>query len=130
MRTTAGRTRLIAMSVLTVLAGARWVLSAQGRGESWIAVVSTSACGAMHSEGGHADCIRKCNRGGAAIGHPEWKPQPLVLVRESDHSVWSVDNDSSLKGFEGQRVKAEVAMDAEKKSVHVTKVAAAEERKP
>lgn len=98
--------------------------------ETWIALVSDRGCGAKHSEPGQTDCIRKCNRGGAAIGHPEWKPQPLVLVKESDHSVWTVDNPSSLNGLEGRRVRADVAIDASKKGVHVKKVAAASERNP
>jgi hypothetical protein len=98
------------------------------RGEKWIAVVSDSACGAEHSPGGHADCIRKCVRGGAAIGHPEWKPQELVLVRASDRSVWGVDNPSSLTGFEGQRVRVNVEVDAKGRRVHVVKVIAEMEK--
>ena len=98
--------------------------------ETWIALVSDAGCGAKHSKPGKADCIRKCNRGGAAIGHLEWKPQPLVLVKESDHSVWTVDNPSSLNGLEGRRVRADVDIDTSKKGVHVKKVAAASERNP
>ena len=56
---------------------------------------------------------------GAAIGHPEWKPQPLVLVKESDRSVWIIDNPSSLSGLEGQRVRADVEIDAARKAVQV-----------
>jgi hypothetical protein len=98
--------------------------------ETWIAWVSDQACGAKHSEPGHADCIRKCIRGGAAVGHPEWKPQPLVLVKESDRSVWIIDNPSSLSGLEGQRVRANVEIDASKKAFHVKRVAQASERNP
>jgi hypothetical protein len=67
-------------------------LLARPYAETWIAWVSDQACGAKHSEPGHVDCIRKCIRGGAAIGHPVWKPQPLVLVKESDRSLWIIDN--------------------------------------
>jgi hypothetical protein len=98
-------------------------LLARPHAETWIAWVSDQACGAKHSEPGHADCIRKCIRGGAAIGHPEWKPQPLVLVKESDRSVWIIDNPSSLSGLEGQRVRADVEIDAARKAVHVKRVA-------
>jgi hypothetical protein len=105
-------------------------LLARSHGETWIAWVSDQACGAKHSEPGHADCIRKCIRGGAAIGHPEWKPQPLVLVKESDRSVWTIDNPSSLSGLEGQRVRADVETDAARKAVHVKRVAEASERNP
>jgi hypothetical protein len=76
----------------------------------------------MHSGPGHADCIRKCARGGAAIGHPEWKPQHLVLIKEADQSVWIVDNPSALSAFDGQRVRAGVKVDAVRKSVHINKV--------
>lgn len=92
-------------------------LLARPHAETWIAWVSDHACGAKHSEPGHADCIRKCTRGGAAIGHPEWKSQPLVLVRESDRSVWIIDNPSSLSGLEGQRVRADVEIHAARKAV-------------
>jgi hypothetical protein len=108
-------------------------LPACPQAETWIAWVSDEACGAKHSEPGQADCIRKCNRGGASVGHPEWKPQPLVLVKESDHSVWTVDNPSSLNGFEGQRVRADVEINSNKQNkngLHVKKVAAASERNP
>ena len=72
----------------------------------------------------------KCFRGGAAIGHPEWKSQPLVLVKESDRSVWIIDNPSSLSGLEGQRVRADVEINAARKAVHVKRVAEASERNP
>lgn len=97
-------------------------LPARPAAETWIAQVSDQACGAMHSGPGHSDCIRKCARGGATIGHPEWKPQPMVLVKESDQSVWIVDNPSSLSSFEGQRVRAEVKVDAVRKAVYVNRV--------
>jgi len=125
----AGRIRLFVVAAVVGMVGVGWAIFARGRAESWIAVVSDSACGAEHSEAGHADCVRKCARGGAAIGHPEWKPQALVLVRESDHSVWRVDNVASLQGFEGQKVTAEVEAYAEKKSVHVKEVTAGSERR-
>jgi hypothetical protein len=106
------------------------ILLARPHAETWIAWVSDQACGAKHSEPGHADCIRKCNRGGASIGHPEWKPQPLVLVKVSDRSVWTIDNPSRLSGFEGQRVRADVEIDARTKAVHIKRVAEASERNP
>jgi hypothetical protein len=105
-------------------------LLARPQAGTWIAWVSDEGCGAKHSESGQTDCIRKCNRGGAAIGHPEWKPRPLVLVKESDHSVWTVDNPSSLVGLEGQKVQVVIEMDSSTKGVHVRKVAAARERNP
>ena len=105
------------------LAGIVMPVHAGAGTETWIARVSTQACGAMHSGPGHADCIRKCARGGAAIGHPEWKPQPLVLIKEEDQSVWTVDNPSSLSGFEGKTVRAVLKADAAKKAVHIDSAA-------
>jgi hypothetical protein len=115
---------LAVVVVTAVLLGVSWAAFAQRRAETWVAVVSDAACGAEHSEEGRGDCVRKCARGGAAIGHPEWTPQELVLVRVSDRSVWRVDNFGSLQGLEGRRVKVEVEADAEKKIVHVKNVAA------
>jgi hypothetical protein len=105
-------------------------LLARPHAETWIAWVSDQACGAKHTESGHADCIRKCIRGGAGIGHPEWKAQRLVLVKESDRSVWIIDNPSSLSGLEGQRVRADVEIDASKKAVHVKRAAGASQKEP
>jgi hypothetical protein len=105
-------------------------LLARPHAETWIAWVSDQACGAKHTESGHADCIRKCIRGGAGIGHPEWKAQPPVLVKESDRSVWIIDNPSSLNGLEGQKVRADVEIDASKKAVHVKRAVGASQRKP
>lgn len=111
--------------VVTILVGFAGVVAPLPAGpaeQTWIAQVSDQACGAMHSGPGHADCIRKCARGGAAIGHPEWNPQPLVLVKEADQSVWIVDNPSTLSGLEGQRVRAGVNVDAVRKAVYINKV--------
>jgi hypothetical protein len=111
--------------VVTILAGLAGVVTPLPAGpaaQTWIALVSDQACGAMHSGPGHADCIRKCARGGAAIGHPEWTPQPMILVKEADQSVWIVDNPSVLSGFEGQRVRARVKVDAVRNSVYINKV--------
>jgi hypothetical protein len=67
--------------------------------------VSDSGCGADHTKPGGASCVRKCIAGGASIGHPEWKPQKMVLVDDADRSVWIVDNPAALKGNEGHRVR-------------------------
>jgi hypothetical protein len=112
----------VLVTILVALAGVVTPLPARPASETWIALVSDQACGAMHSGPGHADCIRKCARGGAVIGHPEWKPHPLVLIRGSDQSIWIVDNPSSLSGLEGQRVRAEVKVDAAGKTIYVNRV--------
>ncbi len=52
--------------------------------------VSDEYCGAQHTKPGGADCVRKCIKGGADIGHPEWKPQRTVFVADDEKRVWIV----------------------------------------
>jgi hypothetical protein len=66
--------------------------------------VSDAGCGARHAGIGGASCIRKCIRGGASVGHPEWKPQRMVLVRDGDQRLLAVDNPDALQGREGEHV--------------------------
>jgi len=100
------------------------------RMETWTAWVSDQGCGALHDKPGGADCIRKCRRGGASIGHPEWQPQSGVLVKESDKTVWIVENPESLDGREGKRLRVTVSVDLVRKSVRVKKIAEPVEGSP
>ena len=95
--------------------------------ETWTVWVSDEACGALHVQPGGGDCVRKCKRGGASIGHPEWTPQRTVLVKESDKSVWFVENPEVLDGHEGERLVVKVAVHRTAKSVHVRNLASAGE---
>jgi len=61
------------------------------------------------------------------VGHPEWTAQPLVLVRESDKSVWKVENPQLLSGHEGRRVTVKVRPDAAKNSVKIESLQEAQE---
>ena len=81
--------------------------------------VSDEACGAQHTKGGGADCVRKCLRGGASVGHPEWKAQRMVFVADADGQIWIVDNPEALKGHEGEHVTLTGRMDAKAKTVRV-----------
>ena len=90
--------------------------------ETWTAWVSDEHCGASHTKPGGADCIRKCHRGGASVGHPEWTPQRLVLVKDADKTVWVVENPATLDGHEGHRVRVSVDLNRKKKTVHVRSV--------
>lgn len=54
--------------------------------------VSDEGCGAQHTKPGGEDCVLKCLRGGAHFGHPEWKPQRMVLVTDEGHKIWVVVN--------------------------------------
>src|SRR5258708_28798300 len=65
---------------------------ARNHTETWAGWVSDAACGAEHTKPGREDCVRKCKRGGASVGPPEWPAQPLGLVPESDKSVGKEEN--------------------------------------
>jgi len=84
--------------------------------------VSDEACGTLHVKPGREDCVRKCRRGGAAIGHPEWTPQRLVLVTDTDEKIWIVENPESLNGREGRHVEVQATVDTEKHSLRVESV--------
>jgi hypothetical protein len=95
--------------------------------EIWAAWVSDQACGALHTKPGGVDCIRKCRRGGASVGHPEWKPQRAVLVKDSDKSVWFIENPEMLDGHEGEPLTVNVSVNRPAKSVRVKSFVLAKE---
>lgn len=82
--------------------------------------VSDEACGAAHTKPGGEDCVLKCLRGGADIGHPEWTPQRMVLVTDKGHKTWVVENPEALKGLEGKHVTIAGQLDQTRKTVRVT----------
>ena len=84
--------------------------------------VSDENCGAQHTKPGGANCIRKCIKGGQDIGHPEWKPQRVVFVRDTDKKVWIVSNPEALKGHEGDHVRIAGRFNASGNSLRVVEV--------
>ena len=48
--------------------------------------VSDESCGRAHVKPGKESCVAKCLRGGASIGHPEWRPQRMVLAHSTGTS--------------------------------------------
>lgn len=84
--------------------------------------VSDSGCGAEHMKPGGKDCVEKCIKGGADIGHPEWKPQARVFVDESNKKVWTLINPDSLKGYEGDHVIVSAKIQSNDKSLEVIEV--------
>jgi len=66
--------------------------------------VSDAACGKEHVGGKNPECVLKCMKGGADIGHPEWAPQPLVIVEDDSERILVVDNPDKLRGREAQHV--------------------------
>jgi hypothetical protein len=85
--------------------------------------ISDEACAADHTKPGRADCVEKCWRGGASIGHPEWKPQRAVFVADGNRTIWIVENPEAVKKFPAAHVLVNGKFDAEKKMLHVEKIA-------
>lgn len=85
--------------------------------------ISDQACGASHMKEGGASCVRKCWRGGAAVGHPEWKPQKAVFVADEDHAAWAVENMDAVKEFASEHITVTGKFDPEKKTILVETVA-------
>jgi len=67
--------------------------------------VSDAHCTVAHVGGKNPDCVRKCVKGGAHIGHPEWAPQAMVLVVDETEAVLVVENPETLAGREATHVK-------------------------
>jgi hypothetical protein len=88
--------------------------------------ISDESCAAQHTKPGRADCVQKCWRGGASVGHPEWKPQRAVFVADIDHAVWIVENPEAVKDFPAAHVQLAGKFDNGKKTIHVEKIAPAE----
>lgn len=81
--------------------------------------VSDENCGALHTKPGGEDCVLKCLRGGAHVGHPEWKPQRMVFVTDEGQKIWVVVNPKALKGFEGKHVTITGDLNAALKRIRV-----------
>ena len=83
--------------------------------------VSDENCGTLHTKPGGEDCVLKCLRGGAHVGHPEWKPQRMVFVTDEGQKIWVVVNPKALRGFEGKHVTITGHLHAAAKKIRVTK---------
>jgi hypothetical protein len=87
--------------------------------------ISDEACGAKHTKAGGADCVQKCWRGGASVGHPEWKPQRAVFVADADEGIWIVENPEAVANFPAAHVLLAGKFDSAKKTIHVEKITTA-----
>jgi hypothetical protein len=67
--------------------------------------VSDAMCGAEHVGGKNASCVTKCLKGGAAVGHPEWEAQAMVLVVDGSERILVVDNPDTLISRAAQHVR-------------------------
>jgi hypothetical protein len=98
---------------------------AQQKNASRTGWISDEACGAEHTKPGRADCVQKCWRGGASVGHPEWKPQRAVFVADDDQAIWIIENPEAVKDFPAAHVSLAGQFDSAKKSIHVEKITSA-----
>lgn len=97
-------------------------LSAQQKSAPQTGWISDEACGVQHMKPGRADCVQKCWRGGASVGHPEWKSQRAVFVADADQAIWMVENPEAVKDFPAAHVTLAGQFDAAKKTVHVERI--------
>ena len=97
-------------------------LAAQQKNAPQTGWISDEACGSQHTKPGRADCVQKCWRGGASVGHPEWKPQRAVFVADNDQAIWIVENPEAVKDFPAAHVSLAGQFDSAKKIVHVEKI--------
>ena len=84
--------------------------------------ISDEGCGAQHTKPGGADCVQKCWRGGASVGHPEWKPHRAVFVADDDQAIWIIENPEAVKNFPATHVLLTGQFDSTKKTVHAERV--------
>src|SRR5438045_4189735 len=96
-------------------------LSAQQEHRSRAGWISDEGC-AKHTKAGGADCVQKCWRGGASVGHPEWKSQRAVFVADDDQGIWMVENSEAVRNFPAAHVVLEGKFDSAKKTLHVEKI--------
>jgi hypothetical protein len=82
-------------------------------------IVSDESCGAAHLKPGNEQCVVKCLRGGASVGHPEWLPQRMVLVSRDGGSILFVSNPDALKDHAGQEVTVRATPPDKKKTIRV-----------
>ena len=100
-------------------------VSAQQKDASRAGWISDESCGTQHTKAGGADCVQKCWRGGASVGHPEWKPQRAVFIADDDQAIWIVENPAAVRNFPAAHVVLAGKFDSAKKTIHVERIAPA-----
>jgi len=97
-------------------------LSAQEPDASRAGWISDESCGAQHTKPGRVDCVQKCWRGGASVGHPEWKPQRAVFVADDGQAIWIIENPEAVINFPAAHVVLKGKFDSAKNTIHVEKI--------
>ena len=119
------RGRIVFVFLLVCGLVAFGAVPAQQKDSSRAGWISDESCGTEHTKPGRADCVRKCWRGGASVGHPEWKPQRAVFVADDDQAIWIVANPEAVKDFPAAHVVLAGQFDSAKKTLYVEKIAPA-----
>ena len=102
---------LVAIAFVAAAAGPRSVVLT--------GVVSDESCGTAHLKAGNEQCVVKCLRGGASVGHPEWLPQRMVLVTPDGRSILFVANPELLKDQAEQQVTVRTTPPDKTKTVRI-----------
>jgi hypothetical protein len=116
------RSRIVFVFLLGCGLVALGSLSAQQKSALRAGWISDESCAAQHTKPGRADCVQKCWRGGASMGHPEWKPQRAVFVADADQALWIVEDPEAVRDFPTAHVLLAGQFDSAKKTVHVEKI--------
>lgn len=119
------RARIVFVSLLVCGFQPLGSLSAQQKHLSRTGWISDEGCGAKHRKVGGADCVQKCWRGGASVGHPEWKPQRAVFVADDNQGIWIVENPEAVRSFPAAHVALAGNFDFAKKTIHVEEITSA-----
>src|SRR5271167_1302461 len=97
-------------------------VSAQQKDAPRAGWISDESCGAQHTKPGRVDCVQKCWRGGASVGHPEWKPQRAVFVADDGQAIWIIENPEAVINFPAAHVVLKGKFDSAKNTIHVEKI--------
>src|SRR5260370_33662147 len=86
--------------------------AAQQENASRTGWISDESCAAEHTKPGRADCVQKCWRGGASVGHPEWKPQRAGFVAGEDQAIGIGENPGTCKDYPAAHVGLPAQIDS------------------
>jgi hypothetical protein len=84
--------------------------------------VSDESCGRAHIKPGKESCVAKCLRGGASVGHHEWRPQRMVLVSDDGKTTWIVENPDTLINQAGLHVLVDATSGRHANSVRILRL--------
>lgn len=105
--------RIVSVFALVLAMGTVVAQASAATVSGWI---SDSMCGAKHSDGHGAKCVKSCI---------ETMGSRPVFVDEAKKAVWAIDNPEVVKPYWGEHVTMTATLNAAKKSVHIDMITAA-----